>query len=357
MSDDLQKLKDEMMSAVAAAGDMTALEALRVSALGKKGAITGQMKALGGLDPEARKATGQALNQIKDAVGQAIEARKAGFAEAELEARLAGERVDVTLPARPEATGHIHPISQTLEELVAIYGEMGFTVAEGPDIEDDFHNFTALNIPPEHPARQEHDTFYLPELADGGRMVLRTHTSPVQIRTMIETEPAIRIIVPGRTFRADSDATHSPMFHQVEGLVVDEATHMGHLKGTLIEFCRAFFGIDDLPVRFRPSYFPFTEPSAEVDIGCTRDGGQLKIGHGDDWLEILGCGMVHPKVLENCGIDSARYQGFAFGIGIERLAMLKYGMPDLRPFYDSDLRWLRHYGFMPLEAPSLVRGL
>ena len=357
MSDDLQKLKDEMMSAVAATADMAALEALRVSALGKKGTITGQMKALGGLDPEARKAAGQALNQIKDAVGQAIEARKAGFAEAELEARLAGERVDVTLPARPDATGHIHPISQTLEELVAIYGEMGFTVAEGPDIEDDFHNFTALNIPPEHPARQEHDTFYLPELADGSRMVLRTHTSPVQIRTMIETEPPIRIIVPGRTFRADSDATHSPMFHQVEGLVVDEATHMGHLKGTLIEFCRAFFGIDDLPVRFRPSYFPFTEPSAEVDIGCTRDGGQLKIGHGDDWLEILGCGMVHPKVLENCGIDSARYQGFAFGIGIERLAMLKYGMPDLRPFYDSDLRWLRHYGFMPLEAPSLVRGL
>ena len=357
MSDDLQKLKDEMMSAVAAAADMAALEALRVSALGKKGAITGQMKALGGLDPEARKATGQALNQIKDAVAQAIEARKAGFAEAELEARLAGERVDMTLPARPDATGHIHPISQTMEELVAIYGEMGFTVAEGPDIEDDFHNFTALNIPPEHPARQEHDTFYLPELADGSRMVLRTHTSPVQIRTMIETEPPIRIIVPGRTYRADYDATHSPMFHQVEGLVVDEATHMGHLKGTLIEFCRAFFGIDDLPVRFRPSYFPFTEPSAEVDIGCTRDGGQLKIGHGDDWLEILGCGMVHPKVLENCGIDSARYQGFAFGIGIERLAMLKYGMPDLRPFYDSDLRWLRHYGFMPLEAPSLVRGL
>ena len=346
-----------MMSAVAAAADMAALEALRVSVLGKKGTITGWMKALGGLDPEARKATGQALNQIKDAVAQAIEARKAGFAEAELEARLDGERVDVTLPARPDATGHIHPISQTMKELVAIYGEMGFTVAEGPDIEDDFHNFTALNIPPEHPARQEHDTFYLPELADGSRMVLRTHTSPVQIRTMIETEPPIRIIVPGRTFRADSDATHSPMFHQVEGLVVDEATHMGHLKGTLIEFCRAFFGIDDLPVRFRPSYFPFTEPSAEVDIGCTRDGGQLKIGHGDDWLEILGCGMVHPKVLENCGIDSARYQGFAFGIGIERLAMLKYGMPDLRPFYDSDLRWLRHYGFMPLEAPSLVRGL
>jgi len=357
MSDDLQKLKDDTLSAVAAAGDMAALEALRVSTLGKKGTITGRMKALGGLDPETRKAAGQRLNQLKDAVAEAIEARKAAFAEAELETRLAGERVDVTLPSRPDATGHIHPISQTLEELVAIFGEMGFTVAEGPDIEDDFHNFTALNIPPEHPARQEHDTFYLPELADGSRMVLRTHTSPVQIRTMVETEPPIRIIVPGRTFRADSDATHSPMFHQVEGLVIDEATHMGHLKGTLIEFCRAFFGIDDLPVRFRPSYFPFTEPSAEVDIGCTRDGGQLKIGHGGDWLEILGCGMVHPKVLENCGIDPARYQGFAFGMGIERIAMLKYGMPDLRPFFDSDLRWLRHYGFPPLEMPSLVRGL
>ncbi len=358
MSDDLQKLKDDAMSAVAAAGDMAALEALRVATLGKKGTITGRMKALGGLDPDARKAAGQALNQLKSAVAEAIEARKAAFAEAELEARLAGERVDVTLPARPDATGHVHPISQTLEELVAIFGEMGFTVAEGPDIEDDFHNFTALNIPPEHPARQEHDTFYLPALAaDASRMVLRTHTSPVQIRTMLETEPPIRIIVPGRTFRADSDATHSPMFHQVEGLVIDEATHMGHLKGTLIEFCRAFFGIDDLPVRFRPSYFPFTEPSAEVDIGCTRDGGQLKIGHGGDWLEILGCGMVHPKVLENCGIDPARYQGFAFGMGIERIAMLKYGMPDLRPFYDSDLRWLRHYGFAPLEMPSLVRGL
>ncbi len=357
MSDDLQQLKEEIIAASAAAGDLGALEAVRVEALGKKGKITERMKALGKLDAEERKGAGQALNSLKDAVAEAIEARKAGFAETELEARLAGERVDVTLPARPDASGHIHPISQTLEELVAIFGEMGFTVAEGPDIEDDFHNFTALNIPPEHPARQEHDTFYLPALADGSRMVLRTHTSPVQIRTMVETEPPIRIIVPGRTFRADSDATHSPMFHQVEGLVIDEATHMGHLKGTLIEFCRAFFGIDDLPVRFRPSYFPFTEPSAEVDIGCTRDGGQLKIGHGDDWLEILGSGMVHPKVLENCGIDPARYQGFAFGMGIERIAMLKYGMPDLRPFFDSDLRWLRHYGFMPLEMPSLVRGL
>ncbi len=357
MSEDLQQLKDETTAAVAAAGDLAALEAVRVSALGKKGRITERMKTLGGLDPAARKAAGQALNALKNAVAVAIEARKTELADAELEARLAGERLDVTLPARPDRLGRIHPISQTMEELVAIFGEMGFTVAEGPDIEDDYLNFTALNIPPEHPARQEHDTFYLPALSGGSRMVLRTHTSPVQIRTMKESQPPIRIIVPGRTFRADSDATHSPMFHQVEGLVVDESSHMGHLKGTLIEFCRAFFGVEDLPVRFRPSYFPFTEPSAEVDIGCTRAGGQLKIGHGDDWLEILGCGMVHPKVLENGGIDPARYQGFAFGMGVERIAMLKYGMPDLRPFFDSDLRWLRHYGFLPLEAPSLVRGL
>jgi len=355
--DDLEQLRARLCAGAAAAADLAALEDVRVGALGKKGEITQRMKMLGGLDPEARKAAGQALNAVKDAVAAAIDARKAALADAELEARLVAERVDVTLPARPDEVGRLHPISQTIEELVAIFGEMGFAVAEGPDIEDDFHNFTALNIPPEHPARQEHDTFYLPERADGSRMVLRTHTSPVQIRTMQKTPPPIRIIVPGRTFRADSDATHSPMFHQVEGLVVDETTHMGHLKGVLIEFCRAFFGVDDLPVRFRPSYFPFTEPSAEVDIGCTRAGGQLKIGAGDDWLEILGCGMVHPKVLENCGIDSTRYQGFAFGMGIERIAMLKYGISDLRPFFDADRRWLRHYGFLPLEVPSLVRGL
>jgi len=247
---------------------------------------------------------------------------------------------------------------------------MGFVVAEGPHIEDDFHNFTALNIPPEHPARQEHDTFYLPPrpahrsnaatplgaTGEGERLVLRTHTSPVQIRTMLKQQPPIRIIVPGRTFRADHDATHSPMFHQVEGLVIDRSTHMGHLKGCLIEFCRAFFDVDDLPVRFRPSYFPFTEPSAEVDIGCSREGGELKIGAGSGWLEILGSGMVHPQVLKNCGIDPDEYQGFAFGMGIERVAMLKYGIPDLRTMYDSDLRWLRHYGFLPLDIPSPVRG-
>ncbi|MEX0921698.1 MAG: phenylalanine--tRNA ligase subunit alpha [Rhodovibrionaceae bacterium] len=355
--EDLDKLKDDLVAAAAGAADMAALEDLRVSALGKKGRVTAQMKTLGQLDPDARKAAGQALNRVKDAVNAAIEARRAELESAELNAKLEQERIDVTLPPRPFSVGRIHPISQTVEELVAIFGEMGFSVEEGPHIEDDFHNFTALNIPPEHPARQEHDTFYLQTKADGSRPVLRTHTSPVQIRTMQAVAPPIRIVVPGRTFRADSDATHSPMFHQLEGLVIDEKTHMGHLKGTLIEFARTFFGIDDLPVRFRPSYFPFTEPSAEVDIGCAREGGQLKIGPGRDWLEVLGSGMVHPKVLENCGIDSSRYQGYAFGMGIERLAMLKYGIPDLRTFYDSDLRWLRHYGFVPLEAPSLVRGL
>jgi phenylalanyl-tRNA synthetase alpha chain len=357
VSEDLEAIRTRFVDASASAASIAELEQVRVEALGKKGAVTQRMKSLGGLDPDARKAAGQALNQVKEAIAAAIEARKQDLEEAELEARLAEERIDVTLPPRPREVGRIHPISQTIDEMVAIFGEMGFSVAEGPHIEDDFHNFTALNIPPEHPARQEHDTFYLREGPDGERKVLRTHTSPVQIRTMQASEPPIRIIVPGRTFRADSDATHSPMFHQLEGLVVDETTHMGHLKGTLVEFCRAIFGVDDLPVRFRPSYFPFTEPSAEVDIGCSRKGGTLRIGAGEDWLEILGCGMVHPKVLENCGVDPARYQGYAFGMGVERIAMLKYGIPDLRTFFDSDLRWLRHYGFVPLEAPSLVRGL
>ncbi len=354
---ELDQLLRDLTGRVSAAADMEALEAIRIEAMGKKGQITRMMKSLGELTPDARKARGQALNRAKDAIAEAIEARKATLRDGELEQRLAAESVDITLPARPTPVGHIHPISQTMEELVAIFGEMGFTVVEGPHVEDDFHNFTALNIPPDHPARQEHDTFYLPEGPDGARKVLRTHTSPVQIRAMQAGKPPFRLIVPGRTFRADHDATHSPMFHQVEGLMVDRETHMGHLKGTLTAFCRAFFGVDDLPLRFRPSYFPFTEPSAEVDIGCSRAEGQLKIGAGSDWLEILGCGMVHPRVLENCGIDSGRYQGFAFGMGIERIAMLKYGIPDLRPFFDSDTRWLRHYGFPPLETPSLVRGL
>lgn len=351
------QLQAELLADVAAAGTLDALEAVRIAALGKKGRITAQMKTLGGLDAEARREAGQALNAVKDAVAAALEARKSALAEADLAARLAAERVDVSLPVRPHASGRIHPISQTIDEMIAIFADMGFEVAEGPDIEDDFHNFTALNMPPEHPARQMHDTFYLPDAPDGTARVLRTHTSPVQVRTMVSQAPPIRVICPGRTYRSDYDMTHTPMFHQIEGLVIDEATHMGHLKGCLVEFCRAFFGIDDLPLRFRPSFFPFTEPSAEVDIGCSRKGGELKLGNYGDWLEILGCGMVHPRVLEMCGIDSTRYQGFAFGMGIERPAMLKYGIPDLRTFFDADLRWLKHYGFLPLDMPSLARGL
>ena len=354
---DLDRVRKELLDAVDTAGNREALEQVRVAALGRKGRITELMKGLGGLAADARKSAGATLNRLKDEIAAAIDTAAGRLAAIELNARLAGERLDVTLPVAPEREGRIHPISQTIDELTAIFGEMGFTVAEGPHIEDDFHNFTALNIPPEHPARQELDTFYLTEKPDGSRRVLRTHTSPVQIRTMLRDKPPIRIIVPGRTFRSDHDATHSPMFHQVEGLVIDKASHMGHLKGCLIEFCRAFFDVDDLPVRFRPSYFPFTEPSAEVDIGCSRSGGELKIGPGGDWLEILGSGMVHPKVLINCGIDPEIYQGFAFGMGIERIAMLKYGIPDLRTFYDSDLRWLRHYGFVPLDVPSMVGGL
>lgn len=353
----LDTLRKELMAAIGKSADSDELEILRVEALGKKGRVTQLMKELGTMDAEERRSIGQSLNSIKNEITLAIEERKTALANNELETRLLKEKVDVTLPTRPEAVGRIHPISQTIDEVVAILGEMGLQVAEGPDIEDDWHNFTALNIPPDHPARQEHDTFYLPGETKGQRMVLRTHTSPVQIRTMQNSTPPFRIIAPGRTYRCDYDATHSPMFHQVEGLVVDQGTHMGQLKGCLIEFCRAFFGVDNLPVRFRPSYFPFTEPSAEVDIGCTREGGQFRIGHGDDWLEILGCGMVNPKVLENCGIDSAKYQGFAFGMGVERLAMLKYGIPDLRTFYETDLRWLKHYGFSALDIPSVVGGL
>lgn len=366
--EDLENLRSELLAAVAGAADLAALEEARIAAMGRKGAITTRLKGLGTMEPDQRKAAGQALNALRDEVNGALEARNLDLADADLDARLAAEAVDVTLPVRAEAQGSIHPISQTIDEVVAIFGEMGFSVAEGPDIEEDWYNFTALNIPTDHPARQEHDTFYLPGRQDDGegasddggepdRLVLRTHTSPVQIRTMLNQQPPIRIIVPGRTYRCDYDATHSPMFHQVEGLVVDEATHMGHLKGCLIEFCRAFFGVDDLPVRFRPSYFPFTEPSAEVDIGCTREGGGFRIGHGDDWLEILGSGMVNPRVLENCGIDSTKYQGFAFGMGLERIAMLKYGIPDLRTFFESDLRWLRHFGFAALDVPTMVGGL
>jgi len=353
----LDSLRDGLLSEIASAADLEALEVVRVTALGKQGSLTTLLKGLGKAAPEERKSLGQAINNLKIVVNDALLSRRENLESEVLDMQLANEAVDVSLPVRPEQDGRIHPISQTIDEMVAIFCEMGFEVAEGPHIETDFNNFTALNIPPEHPARQEHDTFYLPQKEDGSRLVLRTHTSPVQIRTMLNEQPPIRIIVPGRTFRADYDATHSPMFHQIEGLVIDQSTHMGHLKGCLIEFCQTFFGIDDLPSRFRPSYFPFTEPSAEMDIGCSRKGGGLTIGSGDGWLEILGCGMVHPKVLAACGIDATQFQGFAFGLGIERAAMLKYGIPDLRTFYESDLRWLRHYGFFPHDIPSVARGV
>ena len=355
--ENLDDLQNELVAAVNAATTLDDLEEIRISTLGRKGRVTTLMKGLGELAPDERREAGQSLNVVKTVVTDALDSRRDALANTELDAALARDQVDITLPVRPEHEGRLHPISQTIDEIIAIFGEMGFVLAEGPDIEDDFHNFTALNIPPEHPARQMHDTFYLPEQPDGSRKLLRTHTSSVQVRTMQNSKPPLRIIVPGRAFRCDSDMTHTPMFHQVEGLIVDKTVHMGHLKGCLLEFCRAYFETSDVPVRFRPSFFPFTEPSAEVDIGCSRQDGTLKIGAGDDWLEILGCGMVHPKVLDACGIDSSEYQGFAFGMGIERIAMLKYGMPDLRTFFDADMRWLRHYGFAPLEVATLLRGL
>jgi phenylalanyl-tRNA synthetase alpha chain len=309
------------------------------------------------MSPDERKSAGAALNVLKDKVTDAIAARKGVLQEAQLELRLASERIDLTLPARAEPRGTVHPVSQVWEEVVQIFGDLGFAVAEGPHIEDDFHNFTALNIPPEHPARQEHDTFYFNEKPDGSRMVLRTHTSPVQIRTMLSSKPPIRIIAPGRTFRCDSDMTHTPMFNQIEGLVIDETSHMGHLKWILAEFCKSFFEVDDVKMRFRASHFPFTEPSMEVDINCSWEGGQVKIGQGSSWLEILGSGMVHPNVIKAGGLDPAKYQGFAWGLGLDRIAMLKYGIPDLRAFFEADLRWLRHYGFKALQVPTLAGGL
>ena len=354
---DIAEIERELMASVTAAVDLDGLEAARVAALGKKGRLSGMMRGLGQMDPDQRKQVAPALNQLKDTLSEAIEARRAELRRAELEARLAEERVDVSLPVRPEPEGRIHPISQVMDEIAEIFADMGFAIAEGPDIEDDFHNFTALNIPEEHPARQMMDTFYLNEKEDGSRMVLRTHTSPVQIRTMESKKPPHRIVIPGRTFRSDSDQTHTPMFHQVEGLVIDKTTHMGHLKGTLEAFARAFFELDEVRMRFRPSHFPFTEPSAEVDIGCAFDKGQIRIGEGEDWLEILGCGMVHPKVLQAVGLDPDEWQGFAWGMGIDRIAMLKYGIPDLRAFFESDLRWLHHYGFVPLDVPTLGGGL
>jgi len=354
---EMDDLEHSLLKAIAGAGDEAALEALRVGALGKKGRISELLRSLGAMSPEERKDKGPAINGLKDRVTAALAARKAALEDAEMTRRLMEERIDITLPVAPEPRGRIHPLSQVFDEVVQIFGAMGFAVAEGPEIETDENNFTALNIPPAHPARQMHDTFYFAPQPDGSRLLLRTHTSPVQVRTMREAKPPIRIIAPGRVYRCDSDQTHTPQFHQIEALVIDEDTHMGHLKWCVEEFCRAFFEVPNVKMRFRPSHFPFTEPSAEVDIQCDRSGGEIKFGEGEDWLEILGSGVVHPNVLRNCGIDPDRYRGFAFGMGLDRLAMLKYGIPDLRAFFESDLRWLRHYGFSVLDVPTLATGL
>ncbi|WP_417451998.1 phenylalanine--tRNA ligase subunit alpha [Kordiimonas sp.] len=357
MQEQISALKEEITARIDAAGDVAALEDVRVGALGKKGSVSELMKGLGRMSPEERKEMGPALNGLKAQVADAIAARKETLEEVALDARLKSEKLDITLPVLDHAAGSVHAISQVMDEIAEIFASLGFDVAEGPDLESDFHNFTALNIPPEHPARQDHDTFYLKPDANGERKVLRTHTSPVQIRTMLNEEPPIRIIAPGRTYRSDSDATHTPMFHQVEGLVIDRDTHLGHLKGTLEAFLKAFFEVDAVTLRLRPSYFPFTEPSMEVDVQCSFEGGTVKIGDGNDWLEILGSGMVHQNVLKACNLDPNVYQGFAFGCGIDRLAMLKYGMSDLRAFFDADLRWLRHYGFRALDLPTIAGGL
>jgi phenylalanyl-tRNA synthetase alpha chain len=356
---DVNTLEGEILSAVAGAADEAALEAVRVAALGKSGSVSALLRTLGTMTPEQRKAEGPRINGLKDRVTEALTARKSALSHAALDARLNTETVDVTLPVRepPAEAGRIHPISQVTDELTAIFADMGFAVAEGPDIETDDLNFTKLNFPEGHPAREMHDTFYLNPKPDGSRMLLRTHTSPVQVRTMLSQKPPIRVIIPGRTYRSDSDQTHTPMFHQVEGLVIDKGSHLGHLKWILQEFCKAFFEVDNVKMRFRPSFFPFTEPSLEVDIQCRRDKGDVRFGEGEDWMEILGCGMVHPNVMRNCGLDPDEYQGFAWGMGIDRIAMLKYGMPDLRAFFEADVRWLSHYGFRPLDFPTLAGGL
>ncbi|MGE5267830.1 MAG: phenylalanine--tRNA ligase subunit alpha [Deltaproteobacteria bacterium] len=350
---DLSRLEESLLQEVAEAADLSTLEAVRVSALGKKGRVSELMTTLGKLPPEDRKSFGATVNTLKSKISDALDARRSTLEAAALSARLANEREDVTLPVRtgPELQGRIHPVSQVLDECIEIFADLGFEVAEGPDIETDELNFTKLNIPAEHPARQEHDTFYFQPKPDGSRLLLRTHTSPVQIRAMQSKTPPIRIIAPGRVYRCDSDQTHTPMFHQIEGLVIDEATHMGHLKWVLEEFAKAFFEVDNVTMRFRASHFPFTEPSMEVDIDASA------IGKPGQWLEILGCGMVHPNVLANCGLDPDKYQGFAFGMGLDRITMLKYGLPDLRAFFSADLRWLRHYGFSLLDQPTLGGGL
>ena len=356
---DLQTLEQSILSDIAAAGDEAAIEAVRVAALGKKGSISALLSTLGKMSPEERKTQGAAINLAKDTVTQALTARRDILKSAALDARLASETIDVTLPLRETAAeqGRIHPLSQVMDELTTIFADMGFAIAEGPDIETDDYNFTKLNFPEGHPAREMHDTFFFNPKPDGSRMLLRTHTSPVQVRTMLTQQPPIRIVCPGRTYRIDSDATHTPQFHQVEGLVIDKGSHLGHLKWILHEFCKAFFEVDHINMRFRPLFFPVTEPSLEVDIQCRRDKSEIRFGEGEDWLEILGCGMVHPNVLRACDIDPEVYQGFAWGMGIDRIAMLKYGIADLRQLFEGDVRWLSHYGFKPLDIPTLAGGL
>lgn len=356
---ELKTLEQQILSAIKQADDLKTLEDVRVGALGKKGSVSALMQGLGKMPPEERKSFGQAVNSVKQSVTTTLEARKQALERAALDQRLETEREDVTLPVRESAAnaGRIHPVSQVWEEVTEAFADLGFTMAEGPHIETDENNFTKLNIPDEHPARQEHDTFYFNPKPDGSRRVLRTHTSPVQIRAMERSKPPLRIIAPGRVFRCDSDQTHTPMFHQIEGLVIDKSTHMGHLKWVLEEFCKTFFEVDDVTMRFRASHFPFTEPSAEVDIGYSKVGDEIRFGGDENWMEILGCGMVHPNVLRNVGLDPEVYQGFAFGIGIDRLATLKYGMPDLRAFFAGDLQWLRHYGFSVLDVPTIAGGL
>jgi len=359
MTDSMQKLKSEALETIKQAANLNALDQIRVQFLGKSGSVTGLLKHVGTLPPEERKSFGEQVNQLRDELTGILTGKQKELEAAALNEKLKAETIDVTLPPTVKPLGSIHPVTQTTDEIVSIFASMGFNLVTGPEIEDDFHNFTALNFPPEHPARSTHDTFFLEPDAEGqAPKLLRTHTSTVQIRTMQDNKPPLKIIVPGRVYRSDWDATHTPMFHQCEGLIVDEIgkIHMGHLKGCLMDFLKAFFNIPDLPTRFRPHFFPFTEPSAEMDIGYARRDGKIVLGEKDKWMEILGCGMVHPNVLKNCGIDPDRYQGFAFGMGIERLAMLKYGIPDLRDMFESDARWLKHYSFSILEQPNRALG-
>ena len=366
----IETIEADALVRVETAEDLPALDALRVEFLGKTGTISALLKSLGGMSPDERRVQGPAINGLRDRVANAIATRKETLETAKLGAELAAGALDLSLPAPPRRTGAVHPIMQVMDEMIAVFAEMGFSLAEGPDIEDDFHNFTALNFPPKHPAREMHDTFFFRPGPDGERKMLRTHTSPVQVRTMRQGNtpppapwiasgqtPPIRIISPGRTYRCDSDATHTPMFHQIEGLVIDRAIHMGHLKWTLDQFIARFFELPSVVTRFRPHHFPFTEPSAEMDVQCDTSGGEVRIGVGHEWSEIVGCGMVHPNVLRNCGIDPDEWQGFAFGFGVDRLARLKYGMPDLRDMFAIDTRWLAHYGFSPFQAPNAASGL